>query len=318
MSTHTPWNNKLSDFFKKIGLIETAECLESELVVLSREQLERLPMALESLVEQLLQSLEHHLEAKEQLIDQPEAHSSDLLVPKKRPKSQEEEENERIKRLHSEQVQIRATSSEVEQRINQFIQAKRNELDESNRTEFLSRHDPSADDVTCARTDAREINRNIQMKFDVVNNEDGPLARSLQSTKQTMVTDQLSEADMNERLQNLQDHLHVKIDTAAEPPFTVHERIQILENTLMDIERQHPKWAAVHLNQPNRAFPPPPPITYITRPKEQEETAYTTQIHAYNNEPTQLKAHGRANSSLTRAVIDQLNRQKMHSLPPSQ
>ncbi|KAI8372248.1 hypothetical protein EDC96DRAFT_500443 [Choanephora cucurbitarum] len=329
MSTNKPWNEKLSSFFKEIGLVETGECLESELVVLSREQLERLPAALESLVERLLESLEHHIEAKEQLIDQPDATHADLLVQKrKRPRTEdqekqfkEEEEKERTKRLNGEQVQIRATSGEVKQRITTFIQAKRNELDESNRTEFLSRHDLTTDDVTCARTDAREINRNIQMKFDVVNNEDGPLARSLQvhHQKQTSSTDP-NIPDMSERLQNLQDHLNVKIDTTAKPPFTVHERIKILENTLMEIERQYPKWAAVHLNQPNRAFPPPPPVTYITRPRndeEKEEQAYTaTQINSIAPQhTTTLKAHGRANSSLTRAVIDQLNRQKQVSFP---
>ncbi|KAI9478188.1 MAG: hypothetical protein EXX96DRAFT_601164 [Benjaminiella poitrasii] len=331
------WDKELSEFFKEIGLVETSECLESELVVLSRHRLEKLPEALETLVEKLLQSLEKHVNAKEQLLNQPEKTHDDLLVKKRKYTSkeeeEEEEERERVKRFNSEQVQIRATTSEVDQRIDTFIQAKRNELDESNRTEFLNRRDPTADDVTCARTDAREINRNIQMKFDVVNNEDGPLARSRMITNPAeSVSNNLikTSIDMSERLENLEEHLNIKIDKTARPAFSTFERIKILESTLIEIERLHPLWAAVHFNQPNRHFPPPPPVTYITRPttdnnnnnntpefeRNEEHTYISTQIT--NTAPLQqqrsLKAHGRANSSLTRAVIDQLNRQKQISV----
>ncbi|KAG2200870.1 hypothetical protein INT46_006432 [Mucor plumbeus] len=324
------WDRELSNFFKNIGLIETGECLESELVVLSRNQLEKLPEELETLVEKLLISLERHVDAKEEIIGKPDKTHDNLIVSKRKrsdndqEEEEEEEEKERIKRFDGEQIQIRATTEEVDQRINTFIQAKQSELDESNRTEFLSRHDPKADDVTCARTDAREINRNIQMKFDIVNNEDGPLARSLlafnDKSKSNETTETAVAADTTERLNNIEEHLNVKLDGTAKPPFSVFERIKILENTLMEIERQHPTWAAVHFNQPNRNFPPPPPVTYITRPttetepkeieKEEEATYISTQITTAAPQQRMLRAHGRANSSLTRAVIDQLNRQK--------
>ncbi|KAI8085461.1 hypothetical protein BDF21DRAFT_335966, partial [Thamnidium elegans] len=328
------WNNELSQFLKDIGLVETSECLNSELIVLSRNHLEKLPEALESLVEKLLVSLERHVNAKEQVLETLDKSHPDLLATKRK-RDESEEERERVKRLDSEQIQIRATTEEVEQRINMFIQAKQNELDESNRTEFLSRHDPKADDVTCARTDAREINRNIQMKFDIVNNEDGPLARSLSSfhdNKQNSSSSSSSNnkntiektcADPTERINNIEQHLNVKLDEEAKPPFSMFERLKILENTLMEIERQHPTWAAVHFNQPNRHFPPPPPIKYITRPTETEQAVIPTQEDAYlstqiiTTAPLQqrtLKAQGRANSSLTRAVIDQLNQQNQVSV----
>ncbi|KAI7905929.1 uncharacterized protein BX663DRAFT_540599 [Cokeromyces recurvatus] len=285
------WDKELSNFFKEIGLVETSECLNSELIVLSRHRLEKLPEALEALVEKLLKTLEKHIDAKEQLLNKHEKEHEDLLVKKRtyasKEEEEEEEERERAKRFNSEQVQIRATTKEVDQRIDTFIQAKRNELDESNRTEFLNRRDPAAADVTCARTDAREINRNIQMKFDIVNNEDGPLARSLITSSNTANTKDShvnTSADITERLNNIEEHLNVKIDEIAKPSFSVFERIKILENTLIEIEKQYPLWAAVHFNQPN------PP------------------------QQTVLKAHGRANSSLTRAVIDQLNRQKQISV----
>ncbi|KAI8990977.1 hypothetical protein BDF20DRAFT_13182 [Mycotypha africana] len=298
-----------------------------------------------------MQCLEQHIDAREEVLEKADKTHHGLLVTKRKrsdnPEEQrEEDEKDRVKRLDGEQIQIRATTKEVDQRINNFIQAKQHELDESNRTEFLNQRDPSADDITCARTDAREINRNIQMKFDIVNNEDGPLARSRttqEEPKRPTGVDKASStstgADVSERLNNLQEHLNVKFDSTAKPPFSIFERIKILENTLMEIERQYPTWAAVHFHQPNRNFPPPPPVTYISRPNNQAVNNTTgmipsqQQLHGsdketVNNEATYLstqittaapqqrviRTQGRANSSLTRAVLDQLNRQKQISV----
>ncbi|KAI8879847.1 hypothetical protein K501DRAFT_256068 [Backusella circina FSU 941] len=321
------WNKHLSDFFKNIGLVETSECLDSEIILLSQKNVDKLPKQLETLVEHLLESLECHVTAKERILFNPNQDTSGLLVKKRKrsPETQEEKQEEkqeeikeRVKKLDGEQVQIRATNDEVEQRVQTFIQAKQNELDESNRTEFLSRHDPNADDITCARTDAREINRNIQMKFDIVNNEDSSLARSLLPSRlnetNTSTTIQ-GGADMTERVNNIQDHLHVKFDVTAKPSFSMFERIKILENTLIEMERQYPTWAAVHFNQPNRSFPPPPPVHYITRPStesnsDSNNSYISTQITttAPQHQPSS-KQTGKAASSLTRAVIEQMNRQ---------
>ena len=74
-------------------------------------------------------------------------------------------------------------------------------------------------DVSCARSEAAAINRNIQMKHDVVNNEDGPLARST-FTRQTNGYNRNPRElqrlidlppGIEERLQNIQEHLNVKI-----------------------------------------------------------------------------------------------------------
>ncbi|KAI7853887.1 hypothetical protein BDC45DRAFT_510356 [Circinella umbellata] len=359
------WQNELSEFFNGIGLTETSQCFNTELIVLSRHYLERLPIELEKLVERLLQSLEQHVQAKEEqeskqqqqlqksnnnnndLNDQQEQQqkekekqqlstesNNNTIVSKllynnkkrKRPEGEEEEEKEkeeqeRVQSMDSEKVQIRATNNEIQQRIQTFIQAKQTEVDESNRTEFLNRVDPTSSDVTCARADAREINRNIQMKFDIVNNEDGPLARSLISSSTNNNNNNnnhekisTTETILNERIQNIEQHLNVSFDNQAIPPFSLHERIKILENVLMDIEREHPKWAAIHFQQPNRKFPPAPPITYIMRPDGSKGEYITTQ-QVPQPPPTipghpHMKTTGRANSSLTRAVLEQLNRKR--------
>ncbi|KAI9244816.1 hypothetical protein BDA99DRAFT_528720 [Phascolomyces articulosus] len=354
------WQNELSQFFNGIGLTETSQCLNAELVVLSRHHLERLPIELEKLVDQLLQTLEQHVQAKEDQESTQQRRSdsknnneesetqerqrsmneqdlssttlSSLSNTKKRKrqsfndnniKGDEKEEQERVKRMDSEQVQIRATHDEIQQRIQTFIQAKQSEVDASNRTEFLSRVDPSSSELTCARADAREINRNIQMKFDIVNNEDGPLARSLMSSNDhvqisTGSATTTMESALEERIQNIEQHLNVSFDDQAIPPFTLHERIKILENTLIDIEREHPKWAAIHFHQPNRKFPPAPPITYIMRPDGTKGEYVTTQ-RPPQTPPTipghpHMKTTGRANSSLTRAVLEQLNRKRQQQV----
>ncbi|KAI9496435.1 hypothetical protein BDB00DRAFT_750654, partial [Zychaea mexicana] len=338
------WHDEFTQFFDGIGLTETSKCFNAELIVLSRNHLERLPLELEKLVERLLQSLEQHVNVKEKEEEEsnlakndnktePAQHSdeqeSKLLFSKKRKRqdddgsgTDERDEQDRIQQhMDSDQIQIRATNDEIQQRIQTFIQAKQAEVDASNRTEFLNRVDPTSADVTCARADAREINRNIQMKFDIVNNEDGPLARSLMSSHEHVQVstaaaaaagDQTAASD--ERIRNIEQHLNVTFDDHAIPPFSLHERIKILENTLMDIEREHPKWAAVHFQQPNRKFPPPPAATYIMRPDESKGQYVATQqppqppptIPGYPS----MKTTGRANSSLTRAVLEQLNRQR--------
>ncbi|KAI8394160.1 uncharacterized protein BYT42DRAFT_553581 [Radiomyces spectabilis] len=349
MTAAVSWQKEMSSFFQGIGLIETSKCFTTELLVLSRHELARLPTELEKLVDKLLQSLEQHVEAKETSLDAPEGTNVPGLLYKKRKRSEteteekvlEEDAKDRVHQFDSEQVQIRGTNADVNQRIQTYIQAKQNEVDASNRTEFLNRHDPSGEDVTCARTDAREINRNIQMKFDIANNEDEPLARSLLSSNEHVrygKSDKAPEEGTEERLRNLQEHLNIKFERGATPPFSVFERIKILEDILVEIERQYPTWAAVHFNQPHRKFPPPPPLTLITRttsstsdsistsaePKPSaiiDNPSYTaTQMMspATTSQPrTRINTTGRANSSLTRAVIEQLNRQQQVSLRQS-
>ncbi|CAO3644049.1 unnamed protein product [Cunninghamella echinulata] len=314
------WHKELSKFLKTVGLNETSQSLDTEILVLSHYHQAQLPDALETLVGQLLLALEQHVDAKEKIlennnsttitsIDNINDHNNinnnnnnndtairtteGLLysINKKRKQlsssidainsanetnnndnNNDIENRERAKRMDPNQVQIRASNNEVQQRIDTYIQAKQHDIDTSNRAEFLSRSDPKGEDITCARADAREINRNIQMKFDIVNNEDGPIARSLVSnTTQTSSLTNTNNNIMNnhiivdERLKNIESHLNVQFERNLNDPFTCMERIKILEDTLMDIERKYPKWAAVHFNQPNRSYPPPPSVTYVAR-----------------------------------------------------
>ncbi|KAI9310756.1 hypothetical protein BX666DRAFT_2021610 [Dichotomocladium elegans] len=357
------WQTELSIFFKGMGLLETSRCFQNELVILSRQHLAQLPSQLEHLVDRLLQCLEQHVEAKEaaQSFHDPSAIQAnrdkmlycEIKTNKKKRKhieeeyivedkdednvkahsgdeegenieeGEEEEEEQRMARLDPEQVQIRASKKQVEQRIQTFIAAKQAEVDASNRTEFLNRADPTSTDITCARADAREINRNIQMKFDIVNNEDGPLARSTLSSSSVPKTGQekqISDEGHCERIDNISAHLNLVFDTKADPPFTsVPERLRVLEDRLMAIERENPPWAAAHFAQPNQPATQKPKTVIITRPGQPIPNYIATEIDKLSTTTTStttspiLKTTGRANSSLTRAVLEQLHRQRQAS-----
>ncbi|KAI8062425.1 hypothetical protein BC940DRAFT_308986 [Gongronella butleri] len=399
---YVAWHKSLGQFLTSVGLEETRQCFDTELLVMSSFYRAKLPGAMETLVDHLLHALEKHVSAKEtitlgkkarendengendeksddptkDLLDKPRAgkrqrvsKGEDALVDVKEEKvdqidaakdgkddksaanddadADDDEFRERARQLDPDQVQLRASDRQVQERISAFIQMKRKDVDASNRAEFLSRPDPKGDDVTCARVDAREINRNIQMKFDIVNNEDGPLLRSTTlHTKSDETTQDNSssipsslaerEADLvRERLDNIEQHVHIRFEPHDDRPFTVMERIKIIEQTLIDIEQRYPLWAAVHFNQPNRTYPPPPPLTYITRPQAPQSTN-TANVATKAQKPkdyvplqivpTEQAAApssgsggsgtggggggGRAPSSLTRAVLQQLDRQR--------
>jgi hypothetical protein len=316
----TDWAAALKIFLKDIGFEETAEALDTELIILSNTNRAKIPKHTVRLVDNLLSVIEADAESEplSEKNDEEKIEGSNA----KRKRSDEDDEDmmeDRIKRMSPEQVQIRATSSDLRKRIESFIQAKKSEVDASNRTEFMKRKDTGESDVTCARTDAREIDRSIQMKFDVVNNEDGPLARSLvTSANHVSVGSTVHKGSgAEERLQNMEQHLNIVYKNNSRDSFTLFQRMKIIEDTIIQIEQQNPLWAAIHFNQPNRTFPPPPVVNLITptesaTEKAMEQKSYTSDAVSHTPHP-QLKPTGRANSSLTRAVIEQLARRQQQS-----
>jgi hypothetical protein len=316
--------SELKAFFDSIGFTETARAFETELIVLSDANRAKIPQYTLQLINNLLCILEQDKSSMPLSENNVDGKGEDTTNGSKRKRSDEEEQDameQRFKRISPEQVQIRATDGELRKRIDNFIQAKKSEVDASNRKEFLRRKESGDNEVTCARTDAREIDRNIQMKFDVVNNEDGSLARSLVTSANHVnlasTVHKVSGAD--ERLQNLEQHLNILYKNNSRDSFSLFERIKIIEDTIVQIENQNPLWAAVHFNQPNRAFPPPPVVNLIT-PNDSitdntaEEKSYTSAaISPAQQAP--LKPTGRANSSLTRAVIEQLARRQKQPQP---
>lgn len=122
--------------------------------------------------------------------------------------------------------------------ISRFLAQNRARNDASNRNEFLlslaekrRRLNDSGDFTSsvpsCARTDAKTQNRDLQMKYDIAKNEDGPLRRTLKaappeqalakagSGKGAMDTpEDYPSAQrypaLDERLQNIEKHLAIR------------------------------------------------------------------------------------------------------------
>ncbi|KAG2174366.1 hypothetical protein INT43_004389 [Umbelopsis isabellina] len=315
------WATSFQMFFRSIGFTETYNAFEDELITLSDDYSKRLPQYISQLLTNLLPIIENDNNAVDSASTNEIFSAINSSESAKRKRSEGEEEREdsklekKIKKMNPDQIQIRATNEELRNRIEKFIQAKKSEVDASNRTEFLQRKE-SGENEGCARTDAREIDRNIQMKFDIVNNEDGPLQRSLvTSASHVKVGSTIrKESGADERLQNLEDHLNIRYGNNSKNDVSLFERIKVIEDTIVQIEKQNPLWAAVHFNQPNRVFPPPPVVHLITplettsqNPAEQK--SYTSSAIVPTS-PQPLKPTGRANSSLTRAVIEQLARKQ--------
>ncbi|RIA89302.1 hypothetical protein C1645_738746 [Glomus cerebriforme] len=329
------WHEIFSEFFIKIGMVETNRALLMELIVLSTNNEKQIPNHIDWLLKELTT-------LKTKMVD-----SSSSQSAKRKIELENGEENPAKKvqmLMNPQEAQIRTTNSELEQRIDNFIQLKKSEINDSNRAEFLRKStnplDPN-DEQSCARSDAAEINRNIQMKLDVVNNEDGPLARSTFTSTSHNRNDankrSLAELPrgVEERFQNIEKHL--KVETVTPVPLSVYERLKVLEDKIIQLERDYPPWSAIHFNQPNRQFPHPVttvaqtpvnnPSTSVVTPtysvtpmmptgslvdvKRSSPSFASTNLFNSKNlriapRPIKPKGRGRGQSSLTRSVMEQL------------
>jgi hypothetical protein len=124
-----------------------------------------------------------------------------------------------------------------------FLAHNRARNDASNRNEFLQslaekrrRLNPDGEDPdvasmaevtsSCARTDAKSLDRDVQMKYDIAKNEEGPLRRTVkvastsqdvskskENQRRTTKEDSLSRErhpGLDERLVNMETHLAVR------------------------------------------------------------------------------------------------------------
>jgi hypothetical protein len=135
-------------------------------------------------------------------------------------------------KLHPESLQINKSISEL-------LARNRARNDASNRAEFLHTHrrhhtgeasevlrpgeGDEAETASCARADARTVDRDVMMKFDIAKNEEGPLRRTLKvemKDEEYRPTDKTIEGDhpvtanrhpgLDERLKNLETHLAMR------------------------------------------------------------------------------------------------------------
>ena len=146
--------------------------------------------------------------------------------------------------------------AQINKQISQFLAQNRARNDASNRREFLLTLDEkrkrlfpdgsvanppeSEGGNSCARTDAKFVDRDVQMKYDVARNEEGPLRRTVKAPTHVGVKDEQNlmgkgkrkavdgedDVDVNagrhpgldERLTNIETHLSVRYGKPLPPP----------------------------------------------------------------------------------------------------
>lgn len=113
--------------------------------------------------------------------------------------------------------------------ISRLLSKNRARNDLSNQREFLihtsERHRQTANDPmnvdedeespSCARADARSVDRDSQMKYDIAKNADGPLRKTMKHKPESNPSFQLSNRESDdkatgERLENIENHLAVR------------------------------------------------------------------------------------------------------------
>ncbi|KNZ74011.1 hypothetical protein J132_08665 [Termitomyces sp. J132] len=225
------------------------------------------------------------------------------------------------------------SQSTINKEISRFLARNRTRNDASNRTEFVytpaQKRQRLADHnaeiaPSCARTDAKPLDRDLQIKYDIAKNEEGPLSRTMHTSDiqdsgkgkqkakgeepQGSSSRSMVEAEegwtaskhpgLDERLGNIEAHLAVRFVPSA--PRTFLARLKFLEEHLMRLEKDYPPWAALHFNQPNRGWPPPPRQTPIIVPP------HLRSIDAPAVQDRDKASCEKKMSSLHRAVLERL------------
>jgi hypothetical protein len=144
---------------------------------------------------------------------------------------------------------------------------------------------PTETTSSCARTDAKSLDRDVQMKYDVAKNEEGPLRRTIRvgatsqavsnsegKQRRTTITEGSLSRErhpgLDERLVNIEKHLAVRygkpyshslssqhvtnLGIVPSPPQSLLDRLKFLEDHIIRLEKDYPPWAALHFNQPLR------------------------------------------------------------------
>ncbi|KAJ7647006.1 hypothetical protein FB45DRAFT_892046, partial [Roridomyces roridus] len=312
------WDRLLKDFMGKAGLKQALNGFEADILVMNPEfELKNVPEALIDLLRGIV-AIQQGAE--------PE-----LTRPL---------EERKLEYIHAPNP---ASPTSLTKSISAFLAQNRARSDASNRTEFLqtlaekrkrinddaSRDNPDgvSDEITsCARTYAKSIDRDAQMKYDIAKNVDGPLqrtmrqkvveplpaeptrprtkstaARELKKSAAAAVVDPPSELHLgvDQRIRDIETHFSVRYVPA--PPDSLLARLQYLEEHIIRLEKDYPPWAALHFNQPNRGWPPPPRATPIIVPAQMRSAVASAAVPLPKGARTK-----NTGSSLQRAVMDQL------------
>ncbi|OSD06967.1 hypothetical protein PYCCODRAFT_1403824 [Trametes coccinea BRFM310] len=289
---HKDWDAVIKSFLSSIGFSQALRGFEADMIVLNPEfERSKVPSALGQLMKDLLSLDQNKVEGKE-----PEAQERPL-------------EERKLDYVHVAEGFTPRSQTSITKDISRFLARNRARNDASNRNEFLlslaekrRRLNENGEFVSsepipsCARTDAKTQNRDLQMKYDIAKNEDGPLRRTLKSgapaaaelSVNASVDNTMTQTEivptaerypaLDERLQNIEKHIAIRY--VPSPPRSLLDRLKFLEDHLIHLEKEYPPWAALHFNQPNRGWPPPPRPTPIIVPSHMRTTSERETVQA--------------------------------------
>ncbi|KAJ8518603.1 hypothetical protein ONZ45_g4363 [Pleurotus djamor] len=282
---HRHWDSVIRTFLDKMGLKNALRGFELDMLVLNSDwERNSAPKIVDELVSDLtrLKSVETSDEA-------------DFLTQRK------------VDYISTSHSQLQNTSIKE---ISKLLARNRAKNAQSNVNEFLHLN---SDASGCARTNAKHQDRDLQMKYDIAKNEDGPLRRTMQAQVQSAeppnanATTSKSEAQqrpgLDDRLRNIETHLAIRYVPSTPKDFL--SRLKFLEDHIIRLEKDYPPWAALHFNQPNRGWPPPPRTNPIIVPTHLRE------VKPSPASDTPSTAHPRGEkSSLHQAVMERLQVQQ--------
>lgn len=319
---HRHWDEVIRSFLKKVGMSQALKGFEDDMVVMNADwERQKVPGAIGDLMKDLMNL--GKTKGSETLQERPL-------------------EERKLDYVHLSSGAEPQSQTSITRSISQFLAQNRARNDASNRTEFLEslaqkrrrlNIDPDSTEPipSCARTDAKHLDRDVQMKYDIAKNEDGPLRRTMKGVagdkgrqKELLALHDDAEGEQqpatDQRVKNIEEHLAVRYVPA--PPRTLLSRLRLLEDHLMQLEKDYPPWAALHFNQPNRGWPPPPRQTPIIVPSHiitttKESKTDIPQQELSSSSPTEETSHTKVKnknkSSLHRAVMEKLEIQKAMS-----
>ncbi|KAH9935764.1 uncharacterized protein B0H18DRAFT_977196 [Fomitopsis serialis] len=331
---HKHWDGILRAFLAAAGLTQALRGFDADIVVMNPDwEQKKIPAALDTLVQSVLALKDRSANTTAEEITEGLAEETSL-------------QDRKLQYLHIAHGTEPKSQTSVTREISKFLARNRARNDASNRQEFLQslaekRHGLQADTDTdsvpvpsCARTDAKTQDRDVQMKYDIAKNEDGPLRKTLKNRDDipsTKLDERTSENGfisaarfpaLEERLRNVESHLAVRY--VPSPPKSLLDRLKFIEDHIVQLEKEYPPWAALHFNQPRRGWPPPPRPTPIIVPSHltvitgEPQPAPAGASASEISESASSKGKGkssRTKSSLHRAVMEKLEVQKaMHDL----
>ncbi|KAF9501689.1 hypothetical protein BDN71DRAFT_1438302 [Pleurotus eryngii] len=282
---HRHWDTAIRSFLERMGLQQALRGFEVDMLVLNSEwERENAPKIVDTLVSDLTRMKDAEQEDPPTPLDDR-------------------------KLAHILMENPRAPSSTIKE-ISRFLSKNRSKNEASNREEFLN----APRTTSCARADAKPQDRDLQMKYDIAKNEDGPLRRTMKdfhteaqqaNVAPSATKDAQLHPGLDDRLKTVETHLAIRYVPSIPRDFLT--RLKFLEDHIIRLEKDYPPWSALHFNQPNRGWPPPPrsnPIIVPPHLRAPTSVAKPAASDASNAPPRGEK------SSLHQAVMERLEVQQ--------